>query len=237
VTVAVVFAIPAEFAPWRRRRTFRPIVAAGLPAFEAEIGATRVRVTTSGIGAPDAVSLVGGIHAGGADLIVVAGVGGGLKPQHAAGDILAARRVRLADGSRGAAADERLMSAAARAGATIVEAFVSVDRTAARAEDKARLGHQGDAVDMESFALVNEARAHEIPAIAIRVVGDTFSEDLPIDFMRAIGTGGAFRLAGVIPEIVSHPGRWPALVRFGLSHRRSLTRLAAFLDRFVEAIG
>jgi nucleoside phosphorylase len=236
VIAAVVFAVPAEFAPWHRRHPFRPIVAAGLPAFEAQIGLTRVRVTTSGIGAPDAVSLAGAIHAGGADLLVVSGVGGGLKVHHPTGEILVARNVRPEHGDRRAAADERLLSVAARAGATIVDAFVSADRIVARREDKARLASQGDAVDMESFPLISEARAHGMPAVAIRVVGDTFREDLPIDFTRAIRPGGAFGVSRLLPEIASHPGRWAALVRFGLSQKRSLTRLAGFLDRFFAAI-
>ena len=75
---AVVFAMPAEFAPWRRRHAFQPIVATGLSVFEAQVGPTRARVMTSGIGAPNAATLVKAIHAGGADVIVVAGVGGGL---------------------------------------------------------------------------------------------------------------------------------------------------------------
>jgi nucleoside phosphorylase len=236
VIAAVVFAIPAEFAAWRRRHPFRPIVTAGVPAFEAQIGVTHVRVMTSGIGAPAAASLTGAIHAGGADLLVVCGVGGGLKARHAAGEILAARQVRLAHGDRTAPADERLLAAAERAGATIVDAFVSVDRIAARAEDKARLTNQGDVLDMESFALISEARARGMPTVAIRVVGDTVDENLPIDFSRAIGSGGTLDVSRILPEVISHPSRWPALVRFGLSQRRALNRLAGLLDRFVAEI-
>jgi hypothetical protein len=98
------------------------------------------------------------------------------------------------------------------------------------------LGRQGDAVDMESFALLGEAESLSLPALAIRVVGDTVSEDLPIDFMRAIRPDGAIHMPGALREVVSHPARWPAIVRFGLSNRRALTRLAVFLDRFVAAI-
>jgi nucleoside phosphorylase len=234
---AVVFAMPAEFAAWRRRHAFQPIVAAGLSGFEAQIGTTRARVATMGIGAPNAATLVRAIHAGGADVIVVAGVAGGLKPEHAAGEILVARRVRSEHGGRETVVNDRLLSVAADAGATIVEAFVSVDRIVARAEEKARLGRQGDAVDMESFAMLGEAESFRLPAVAIRVVGDTACEDLPVDFMRAIRPDGAIHVRGVLLEIASHPARWPAIVRFGLSNRRALTRLAVFLDRFVAAIG
>jgi 4-hydroxy-3-methylbut-2-enyl diphosphate reductase len=237
VIAAVVFAMPAEFAPWRRRHTFQPTVATGLSVFEAQIGATCVRVVTSGIGAPNAATLVKAIHAGGADVIVVAGVGGGLKPEHAAGEILVPRRVRSGHGGRDTVVNGRLLSVAADAGATIVEAFVSVDRIVARAEEKARLGRQGDVVDMESLAVLGEAESLRLPAVAIRVVADTASEDLPMDFMRAIRPDGAIHARAVLLEIISHPARWPAIVRFGLSNRRALTRLAVFLDRFVPAIG
>jgi nucleoside phosphorylase len=236
VIAAVVFAMPAEFAPWRRRHDFRSVAEGGWSAFEAKIGATPVLVTTSGIGARNAGSLMRAIRERGADFVVVTGLAGGLKPQHAAGEILVARQVLSAHHDRVIPANERLVMLAAHVGAAVVEGFISVDRIAARAEEKARLGHQGDAVDMESFAVLSEARAHNTPAVAVRVVGDTVNEDLPIDFMRAIGPDGAVHVSGVLREILSRPTHWPAIVRFGLSNRRSLTRLAAFLDRFVAAI-
>ena len=75
-----------------------------------------------------------------------------------------------------------------------------------------------------------------VPSIAIRVVGDTSDEDLPLDFSRAIGPEGAIDAAALAVDAVRRPWRWPSLVRFGIGQRRALARLADVLDRFTRAL-
>lgn len=236
MTVTVVFALGAEFAPWRRRRPFRRTGPDGRAVYQARIGGAQVRVTTCGIGAPHARAALDATDADRADAIVMAGIAGGLKPQYASGQILAARRVRAADGAPGIAADEQLLARAAGCGAAIVGSFLSTGRIMARAEDKRRLGAEDDAVDMESAAVLREAHARGIPGIAIRTVGDTVSEDLPIDVSRAIDPGGTIAIRRLMVEALRRPGRWPALVRFGTSQRRAMVHLATFLDRFISSM-
>ena len=236
MTVAVVFALAAEFAPWRRLRRFRSIAGARPQAYEAQVGVSRVRVFLSGIGAPHARVLTGTMRDDRAAFVVVAGVAGALKPEYDAGQIIVARRVLSAEAGAIVSADERLVSLASTCGATIVESFVSFERIVARAEEKRRLGIHYDAVDMESFSVLNEAHANQLPGITIRVVGDTVEQDLPIDFTRAMRRDQTISVSRMLLEAARHPRQWPALARYGISHRRSLAHLAAFLDRFIAGI-
>jgi nucleoside phosphorylase len=236
VTVAVVFALAAEFAPWRRLRRFHSIAGVRPRAYEAQVGVTRVRVLLSGIGAPHARVLTDTIRTDRAAFVVVAGVAGALKPEYETGQIVVARRVLSAEAGAVVSADERLVSLAGTHGATIVESFVSFDRIVARAEEKRRLGNHYDAVDMESFAVLSQAHANQLPGITIRVVGDTVEQDLPIDFTRAMRRDHTISVSRLLLEAARHPLQWPALVPYGISHRRSLAQLAAFLDRFIAGI-
>jgi 4-hydroxy-3-methylbut-2-enyl diphosphate reductase len=233
----VVFALGIEFARWRRRTPFRLTQSAGRSAHEAEIGGAHVRVATCGMGAPHVRAALDAAGANRADAIVMAGIAGGLKPQYASGQILAARHVRPVDGGPRVAADRELLALAAACGAIIVESFVSVDRIVARAEDKQRLGADDDAVDMESAAVLAEACARGVRSVAVRVVGDTVSEDLPIDVGWAMPRRGATGFARLLVEVLRRPDRWPAQVRFGLAQRRALKRLTTFLDCFIGLLG
>ena len=235
--VAVVFALPAEFSLWRRRRVFRCARTPGPQIYEAGIGRAALRVAFSGIGAPDPRRLAETLLAGPADAVIVAGAAGGLKPRYRRGEVVVATRVKTTASSRLVAADDRMLALASQCGATVVDSFLTVDRMVLHAGEKMALGRDADAVDMESFVVVSEAARHGIPAVAIRVIADTAEEDLPLDLTSAIRPDGTISAPRAALHAVSRPARWPALVRAGLSYRRALGELARFLDRFVSSLG
>src|SRR5262249_15021775 len=152
------------------------------------------------------------------------GLAGALRATLKPGDVVVARATRLetsSDGGGGAwpgrpagaphppiAADERLVAAAVRAGAIVVESFLTVDRLIGRAYQKQALAQQGDAVDMESFAILRESAVRGIPAAAIRVIGDAADEDLPLDFGQALRADGTLDMARLLAEAARRPGRW-----------------------------
>ena len=258
MTIAVVFALEAEFAPWRRRHDFQKTVGDGHPLYHARIGQTLVRVVLSGIAVPNRTVLAGAF-ADPLDLAIVAGISGSLKPAFGAGDILVARRVDThAAGWRGLRAGEepalstgrdtssnpgetiaidgRLVNQASMCGATIVDTFLTVDRLVRRAEEKVQLGRRADAIDMESFMVIRESKARGVPGLAIRVVGDTATEDLPLDFAAATRPDGSISTPRVLADAFRRPDRWPMLVGFAASQKRALNGLASFLDRFIASL-
>jgi adenosylhomocysteine nucleosidase len=259
-TIAFVFALGAECAPWRARHVQHEADAGSVASVsqrtlvrETEIESARVRSATVGVGAPRLDEMASLIFDD-VDAVAAVGLAGALRPTLKPGDIVVARATRVVtssearDGARssspkgqdlaGAAisADERILAAASRAGAIVVESLLTLDRIAGTAAEKRALASEGDAVDMESFAVVRESNARGIPAAAIRVVGDRADEDLPIDFARALGPGGTLSLRRLLMEAVRHPRQWASLVSFGLRQRRALDMLARFLDRFVSEL-
>ena len=90
---------------------------------------------------------------------------------------------------------------------------------------------------MESFRILEAAARRGIPSVAIRVIGDSADEALPLDFNRAIRADGSVNLMNLAGQAVRVPSRWPALVSFGYRQRRAVGELARFLDRFVATGG
>jgi len=236
VNIAVVFALPAEFAPWRRRHSFHRVNAAGCEIHEAEIDRAVARVAFSGIGAPDPRRLADIFLAQPADAVIVAGAAGGLKLQYRCGEVLVASQVKTADPGCVVAADHRMLALAAQCGASLVDSFLTLDRMVLRAEEKAALARDADAVDMESFVVIKVAADRGIPAVAVRVIADTAAEDLPLDLSPAIRADGTISVPRAIGAALAQPARWPRLARAGLSYHRALGSLAVFLDRFIEVL-
>jgi adenosylhomocysteine nucleosidase len=233
--IVVVFALEAEFRPWRARHGFGR-AGAGWPAiYEGAIGSSRVRTAICGVGARQLAAAARLFE--GADAVAVAGLAGALRSEYAIGDVLVARRVQRAGGAANGVAlpaAPSLVSIASRCGSRIVDSFLTTERIVSCAADKRRLS--GDAVEMESYPVLREAARCGVPGIAVRAVGDAVDEDLPFDFTEAIADDGTLRKRVLLRQALSRPSRWPMLARFGAAQQRALVELAAFLDRFVVAI-
>jgi nucleoside phosphorylase len=237
-TIAVLFALHAEGAPWRSRRAFRRVVPGPPPVYETTVGQSRVRVALSGVGALHVSHIVDLLGAGGVavDVIVAAGLAGGLRPPHVCGEVVVPRRAQSAASGSFVASDPRLVAAASLCGATVIEVLLCADHVVGDGAEKRRLAEQADAVDMESFWILEEAARRGIPSIAVRVIGDPVDETLPLDFNRAIRADGTVNVLNLTGQAVAAPWRWRAIVSFALRQRRAVRELAAFLDRFAAAL-
>ncbi|MBI1738229.1 MAG: hypothetical protein HYR58_03185 [Acidobacteria bacterium] len=169
----------------------------------------------------------------GADLCISTGLAGALQPCHRIGDVLVARTVRAASGGNFVKSDAELLHAATACGAREVNAFQSSDHTVLAAKEKGRLAFSADAVEMEGFAVLFEAQGLRVPAVAIRAIGDTACQDLPLDFNRTVGPKGQISIPRVFGQLVRNPHRLPGLIRLGRDTRRAATCLAKFLDSYI----
>ncbi|HEX3702092.1 MAG TPA: hypothetical protein VHU82_02100 [Vicinamibacterales bacterium] len=231
--IAVFFALDAECSPWRAGHRFQSLAGTDGSLFETTFGQSRVRLALIGVGARRLDSIVASALDGGIDVVIGAGVSGGLQDRQKLGDVLVARQVLSERDGRTARADDRLIDVAASCGARIVETFLTSDHIVRDAARKRELGARGEAVDMESFAILAMAAERGLPGLAVRVVGDEVDVELPLDFESAIRPDGTIRAMKLFTQAVAHPRDWPALVAFGQAQRRALDRLARFLDRFV----
>ena len=238
-SIAVVFALEAEWAPWRSRHPFHAVSNNEPTVYEGLVGPLRTRVALCGVGARRTRQILDVLCAAHIDALLAVGLAGALRDPYVCGDVIVARRAQLAASGSFVAGDARLIEAASRCGAKVVDVLLCADHVAGRPgplDEKRRLAAQGEAVDMESFRILEEAARRGIPSVAIRVIGDSADETLPLDFDRAVRADGTVDLMKLVGQAVRVPSRWPALIAFGFRQRRAVRALAGFLDRFVASI-
>ena len=236
--VLVTFAVEAEFAPWRKRRGFERIAKGSAQFFHARIGNGEVNVVLTGVAGKGAWRDAAKVMWGGAvDICISSGLAGALRPDYHLGDVLAAKEVQAAGRKQVVATDRLMVRIAEEHGARAVDSFYSADRVIGLASEKRELGRRADAVEMESAEVLSEAAAFGAKGIAIRGISDRAEEDLPIDFNRVMTRTGEVSIPRVLGEMVRRPRSAAALVRFARQGRVAAEKLAAFLDRYVEAVG
>lgn len=235
--VLVTFALEAEFAPWRKLRGFERIAKGKAQFFRARIADSEVNVLLTGVGGKNAWLEASKVIWGGEVAICISsGLAGALRPDYHLGDVLAAKEVQAIGWRRVVAADRQLLRLAEEHGARAVDSFYSAERVIGLASEKRELGRLADAVEMESGEVLYEAAAFGAKGIAIRGISDRADEDLPLDFNRVMTSTGEVSIPRVLGEMVRHPLSTAALVRFGNQSRVAAAKLAAFLDRYVEAV-
>jgi adenosylhomocysteine nucleosidase len=234
--ILVTFALEQEFAPWHQLGGFVRESRTDFSQYGARMGEARITVVLTGMGPVHAARVAESVLAEGADVCIVAGFAGALRASYRPGQILVPRAVR--EQSKGAAVkcDGPLLRRAESAGARAVGELVSTDHVVSTAAEKARLGLIADAVDMESFAILNKAAALRIPALAVRAVSDPAETDLPLDFGALTGPDGSVSVARLVGRLAAAPHKLPSVLRLRRESRRAAMALAEFLDSFVRSL-
>ena len=104
------------------------------------------------------------------------------------------------------------------------------------AAEKERLSPTGDAVDMESAAILSVAQMRKVPAAVIRVISDSFDRDLPADIDTMVDSQGNVNMGGVVSYVARHPLSVPALVRLGRDSKNAAETLARFLESYITSL-
>lgn len=234
--VLVTFALESEFAPWRRVRSFVRLADTEFPAFDSKSRDSEIRAVITGMGAQRAQPVARTALEWQPDVCIAAGFVGGLNPAYRAGDVLVASNIRDGETQRSIASDPRLVGLAEESGARRIGTLCTSAYAISTVEDKRRLGRTADAVDMETFFILNEAQDREIAGVAIRAVSDAADERLPMDFTQILDDRGRVRIARLAREIARSPQRIPGLIRLGSASRRGAQRLAKVLDKTIETL-
>jgi adenosylhomocysteine nucleosidase len=240
VKVLVTFALESEFAPWRKRHSFRESRFVEAPAFTSSWEGIDLTVVLTGAGPRQAAEAAASIpwpeweEAG---LCISAGLAGALRPEYLLGDLLAARSVLAAACSEPAVeSDADLISLAGQCGARIVNRFLTAGEVVGTTKEKQRLGELADAVEMESFELLKEASVRGIPAVAVRAVSDTLDEDLPLDMNQIFTDAGQVSIPRVLGQVARRPQALPGLMRLGRQSQDAAKSLARFLDAYLPVL-
>jgi adenosylhomocysteine nucleosidase len=235
--VLVTFAIDAEFASWRKLRSFEKITSASLDFHFARIGDAEVKVLLTGIGGRKAwVEATKVLWDADIDLCVSSGLAGALRPEHQLGEVLAAQSVYAAQTNTTILCDPELVGVALACGAKVVKSFYSTDHVVLRSEEKKQLGVLGDAVEMESGEILCEATALGAKGIAVRAISDAAEQDLPLDFNRVTTDSGDISFTRVLGQVAHNVTAIPSLLRFGHQSKVAADKLAEFLDRYLAAL-
>jgi nucleoside phosphorylase len=203
--------------------------------YEAQVGETTVRVTVTGMGPRAAKHAVKRAMELGADACMVCGLAGALREGFALGEIVVARQAREAESQRVLKSGAGLLARALEKGARPI-ALCTASYVAATREAKRRMAPLGDALDMESFVVMEQASERGIPSVAIRVIGDLVDEDLPADLALIVDSRGGIKSWRAAAAALRAPHRLPRLIRFGRQSQRAANGLARFLDEFVAGL-
>ncbi len=194
VDLGFVFALALEAAGivdrLQNRTTTR---GAGRTFHTGQWAGRRIALVESGIGQEKAAqateALIGTF---GPKQIISAGYAGGLCNRWKRNTVCFPERlIRHSDAARldltCSSAVPRLVSRDTAAGGDKL-ALLTTDRVIATATEKNLLGRETGAelVDMETFAVAEVCRRHNLPILAIRIVLDTADEELPSDIQKIL---------------------------------------------------
>jgi nucleoside phosphorylase len=115
-------------------------------------------------------------------------------------------------------------------GAATSGSVLSLDRVAVTVRHKRELLALGcSVVEMEAGAVALAASDRNLPFYCIRVVSDTASESLPLDFNRFRDKSGRFNRGRIAAEALLRPTAVPRLLEFGRIARAASESLGEFL--------
>jgi nucleoside phosphorylase len=245
--ILVTFAVEAEFAPWREARRFRKEAFArdgpsrSSPCvYRGEFEGAAVDVGFTGIGWRGVPQGFERLLAEKPEVWISSGLAGALRESARPGEVIAPRAL-LSGAESGPGAnrldvDPELYGLALRCGASEADCLLTTDQVLTRASEKKAQAPRASLVDMESFAIVKEAKRCGARSVVVRAISDSAHEDLPIDFNRTLTSRNQVSVRRVLVELAKHPWAMPSMIRFGMRSRWAAESLAGFLDRYVRCL-
>ncbi len=182
-----------------------------------------------GAGSRAAAALDARLAEGACDLVLIAGVCGGLDPSLAAGSVILGRSLLTADRPEIVpvpAYYDAARRALRRAGGSFVAAsLLTVERPIGSRADRTDAWNTYGAggVDMETYALAEVAVRRGVAWLAVRTVVDEAAASLPAALREWNGDTDDRAIAR---EALRNPREWLAYAKLALSMRRALSSLA-----------
>ena len=244
--VLVTFAVDAEFAPWRKLRSFSFIDFDGLRLWRTDAGNAQITALLTGVGRQASAQAMGLMMRMADDhkyfdVCISSGLAGALCDTLALGDIIAPQTLVAEIKHADLPIDELKVDAdlrrlALQAGAVSANCLFTADRLLVKASQKSACSSRAQSVDMESFDIVKEATAWGARSVVIRAISDSAEEDLPIDFSLTLSKNHQISLGKVLLQLLKNPLALPGLLRFARQSRLAAERLATFLDLYVQQV-
>lgn len=234
--VLITYAVEAEFAPWRRLRDLEKVEINGIEVHRAQVGKSMVDFLVTGVGAMNAHRAAEAVISREYSFCIAAGFAGALKSTIKVGDVVAAMKVQPCGSGRVAGCARNLVWDAKADGAIEIATLLTADHVVRTAEEKASLAPFAAAVDMESYSIIAVAHTKKLPALAIRVISDSFNRDLPVQIDTMVDEKGRVSIGGVVRYVARHPMSLPAIIRLGRDSRTAADALAHFLEAYIKKL-
>ena len=167
--------------------------------------------------------------------IISAGFSGALQLGMKIGDIVVASSIVDSQGTE-LAIDLKMPADPVKG--LYVGRLLTVDRIVRTVEEKKALAERcaALAVDMESLSVAQVCRQAKIRFLAIRVISDDLSADLPTEITSVVGSSGTVRLGAAVGAIFKRPGAVKDLWRLREQGIDAAERLAKFLEGVVAQL-
>ncbi len=109
---------------------------------------------------------------------------------------------------------------------------LTVDQIVRAVDEKRALAAQYEAiaVDLESLAVAQVCRDSKTKFMAIRVISDDMTADLPPEILSVVGATGAVRIGAALGALWKRPGSATDMWKLRDHALKAATKLATFLD-------
>lgn len=189
-------------------------------------------VCVSGMGCQAAARGARALVEAGAAALVSWGMAGGLDPSLIAGTLLLPSAIIGRNGQTIETSRqwrERLSTAMSSRLTPVPGKLATSAHAVASIEAKAALFRETGAVavDMESLAIAQEASSSHVPFLAVRVIVDTATDELPGAVQKAADAQGRLSLGRLLGALILAPADLPPLVRLARRYRSAARSLAA----------
>jgi adenosylhomocysteine nucleosidase len=167
--------------------------------------------------------------------VLSCGFAGSIQPEVKVGQIVVADRLLAADRPP-VQIDLKMPADPARG--LHVGAILTTDQIVRTVKEKQSLAEQTGAlcVDMESHAVAEFCRDQGLRCLAIRVMTDDLSRDLPPEVMSVFGSTGAVRMGAVVGALWKRPSSYQDLLQLREVATQAAEKLADFLDGVVHQL-
>ncbi len=222
--------------------------------YQGEMNGLPLTLVQSGIGRDNAIKATCCLlESTRVDLLISAGVAGGIRRGLNVGDLVVAESVGYSKQSDFDCAALRLESEfickkeivqLARQINNNLESklhfgkLLTVDKIISQASTKRGIGEQNSflAVEMESAAVAEVAYEKGVGFAAIRSISDDIDDDLHLDYDNIISDDGKVKVASIALSVLRNPQRLALLSRLNRQTKSAAKNLASFMSRLVLLI-
>lgn len=246
------------------RQEIRPLVACvnvheksdidGVLFFRGDLNGLPLVLVQGGVGRKNAVKAANCLlESKKVDLLISAGVAGGIRHGLNVGDLVVAERVGHSNQCDFDGEDLQLESdyvcnkevfQLARQLSKCMESkfhfgsILTVDKVISSASTKKRIGEQDSflAVEMESAAVAEVASRKGVKFAAIRSISDDIDDDLHLDYDSIMSDEGKVKVASIALEVLKNPQKLSLLRRLNKQTKTAAKSLALFMSELIPII-